>query len=146
MKKACSLLILAALLSLPLQAGDFFCKRYDIQLKGTVRLDETVGDIAVQDIVFEFPAYLGPDKLKIQGKNQAVVTVKNYGDESLKIRLAVALFDENGNLVGCGTTGSKLGSTRPRETETFFITFDWVDSRLSAAKVYYLTVETEPAR
>ena len=70
--------------------------------------------------------------------------MKNYGTQAVRVHLALALFDESGNLVGCGTTGSKLGTTRPGETETFFVAFDYVKSRLATAKTFYLTVETEP--
>jgi hypothetical protein len=137
------LVILA--LALPVFSGEFFCKRFDFEQEKVIRLNENAGDVSVQDIQFQFPSYVGPRKLEIKGRNQATISLKNYGGQTLRIHIAVALFDESGNLVGCGTTGSKLGSTKPNEEETFYITFDYVNSKLSQAQVFYITVEAEPA-
>lgn len=136
-------LVIAA--ALPLSAGEFFCKRYDFLQEQYIQLDAKAGEVALRDIRFRFPAYVGPRKLDIKGRNQAEVSIKNYGDKPMRIHVAIALFDEAGNLVGCGATGSKLGSTKRGEEETFFVTFDYVKDRLSAAKVFYLTVEAQPA-
>jgi hypothetical protein len=128
-----------------LPAGaDYFCQRFDFTQERWIKLGVKAGDLEVQDIQFEFPSFVGPRKLKIEGRNVAVINVKNYGTQAVRVHLALALFDESGNLVGCGTTGSKLGTTRPGETETFFVAFDYVKSRLATAKTFYLTVETEP--
>ncbi len=135
------LVILA--LALPVFSGDFFCKRFDFEQEKVIRLGEDAGDVSLQDIQFKFPSYVGPRKLEIKGRNEAKVTLKNYGEQALRIHIAVALFDESGNLVGCGTTGSKLGSTKPNEEETFYVTFDYVKSKLSQAQVFYITIETE---
>ncbi len=129
--------------ALPLSA-EFFSKRYDFVQERWIKLDQAVGSVTVQDVQFEFPSYIGPKKLEIKGRNTAVVNVKNYGTAAMRIHVAVALFDADNNLVACGTTGSKLGSTKPGEEESFFVNFDYVKSRLSSAKYFYLTVETEP--
>ncbi|MEJ2368979.1 MAG: hypothetical protein P8Z49_11695 [Acidobacteriota bacterium] len=131
--------------ALPLNA-EFFSKRFDFQQERWIRLDEKAGSMVIEDIKFEFPSFIGPKRLDIRGRNQAVIHVKNYGEEAVRVHLAVALFDARGNLVGCGTTGSKLGSTKPGEEETFFVGFDYVNSKLATAQYYYLTLETEPAR
>jgi hypothetical protein len=140
-------LLIAALLlaALPLQA-EFFCQRYDFAQEKWIRLDAKAGDVQIQDIQFEFPTYVGPRRLNIKGRNEATVNVKNYGAQDLRVHIAVALFDASGNLVGCGTTGSKLGSTKAGEQETFYVTFDYVHSRIATAKTFYLTVDTEPVR
>jgi hypothetical protein len=135
---------MAILAALPLPAGDFICKRYDFAAEQFIRVDLAAGQVTVRDVKFEMPATYGPKKMDIKGKNQATVSVKNYGKQYLRVHLAIALFDESGNLVGCGTTGSKMGSTGPGEEETFFVTFDYVKSKLPAAKYFYISVETEP--
>jgi len=136
--------LLLAALALPAGA-EFFCKKYDFVQERWIQLNEKSGDVTLQDVQFQFPGYVGPRKLEIQGRNQAVLHVKNYGTEALRIHLAIALYDADGNLVGCGTTGSKLGSTKPGEEESFFVAFDYVKSRLSAAKTFQVTLETEKA-
>lgn len=136
--------LLVAALALPAGA-EFFCKKYDFVQERWIQVNEKSGDVTIQDIQFQFPSYVGPRKMEIQGPNQAVLHIKNYGTEALRIHLAVALFDGDGNLVGCGTTGSKLGSTKPGEEESFFITFDYVKGRLATTKTFQLTLETEKA-
>jgi hypothetical protein len=68
--------------------------------------------------------------------------VKNYGAKTLKVNLAMALFDESGNLVGCGTTGTKLSGTRSGNTETYFVSFDYVRTKIQDTKFFYITAET----
>ena len=134
----------AILLSVPALAQDFVCKRYDFAAGQFIKTDIAAGPVTVRDVKFELPSTLGPKKMDIKGKNMAVVGLKNFGKEYLRIHLAIALFDENGNLVGCGTTGSKMGTTGPGEEETFYVTFDYVKSKLATAKFFYITVETAP--
>ncbi len=139
-------LVAAALcLTLPFSA-EFSCNRYDFALNRFIRLDTKAGDLVIQDVEFQFPSYIGPKKLDIEGRNEAVVDVKNYGSVALRIHVAIALFDASGNLVGCGTSGSKLGYTRSGENEDFHVAFNYVHSKLMSAKYFYLTVETEPAK
>ena len=143
--KALRFIAVALLLAtLSAQGSELFCKRYDFTQEKYIRLDTTVGTVTVRDVKFEFPSYLGPKKMDLKGRNLAQVSIKNYGEKSIRVHLAIALFDEKGNLVGCGTTGSKVGSTKAGEEETFFVTFDYVKSKILETKVFYLTVETEP--
>lgn len=137
-------LIAAALLAIPAFAQDFACKRYDFEAGQFIKTDLSAGQVTIRDVKIELPATFGPKKMGVKGKNQVVVSVKNFGKEYLRVHLAVALFDESGNLVGCGTTGSKMGNTKPGEEETFFVTFDYVKSKLSTAKYFYITLETAP--
>lgn len=137
--------VIAALLLLslvPLNA-EFFCRKYEVSLEGWTRIQEGPKPVVVQDIKFEFPSYIGPKKLDIKGVPQAVVNIKNYGESAMKVRLAIALFDAEGNLVGCGTTASKFGYTRAGKEEKVVIGFNNVKTRLMEAKYFLLTVETE---
>lgn len=143
-RRLACLLPLLLLLVLPLRA-ELFCQRFDFAQEKWIRLDAKSGDMEIQDIQFRFPSYHGPRKLALKGPNKATVNLKNYGTRALKVRVAVALFDASGNLVGCGTAGSGLGSAHPGERETFDVIFDHVTGHLSTAKTFYLTVETEPA-
>lgn len=138
-------LVLAALLCLsliPLNA-EFYCKKYDVNLEGWIRIEEGPKPVLVQDIKFEFPSYIGPKKLDIKGVPQAVVNFKNYGETSMKVKLGIALFDQDGNLVGCGTTASRFGLTRAGKEEKAVVAFNNIKSRLMDAKYFLLTIETE---
>lgn len=138
-------LVIAALLVLslvPLNA-EFYCKRYEVSLEGWIRIQEGPKPVVVQDIKFEFPSYIGPKKLDIKGVPQAVINIKNYGESAMKVKLAIALLDAEGNLVGCGTTASKFGYTRAGKEEKVVIGFNNVKTRLMEAKYFLLTVETE---
>ena len=143
-RKAFLFLALTVLSTMPFM-GSFVCKRHKFVQERWIKLNMKASDLTVQDIQFEFPSFIGPRRLNIKGPNRVVIDVKNYGRKHLRVHVAIALFDASGNLVGCGTTGSKLGSTGPNETETYYVVFDYVKSRLSTAEYFYLTVETEPA-
>jgi hypothetical protein len=146
MSRRLALVALAALaLTLP-SGAEFFSKKYDFVQERLIELNQKAGDVTIQDVQFRFPGYVGPRKLEIQGRNQAEIHVKNYGKEELLISLAIALFDSEGNLVGCGTAGSKLAVTAPGDEESFDVTFDYVKGRLATAKTFQLTIETEKAR
>jgi hypothetical protein len=139
------ILVFAALLILsliPLNA-EFYCKKMDFSLNEWIRLEEGPKPVLVQDIKFEFPSYIGPKKLDIKGVPQAVVNFKNYGESSMKIKLAIALFDEDGNLLGCGTTSSRFGVTRGGKEEKAVVCFNNVKSRLMDSKYFLLTIETD---
>lgn len=127
-------LALALVFVLPLQA-EFFCKRYDFAKEKYIKLNQKVGDLEVLDLQFELP-------VKGMTQHRCVVSVKNYGAKRLKVNAAIALFDENGNLVGCGTTGTKLTGTGSGEVEKYYVTFDYVNQNIQTTKFVYLTVET----
>ena len=127
---------LAFVLSLPFSA-EFFCKRYDFTQDKYVKLNQKVGDLEVMDLKFEVP------NLDYH-QNRCVLTVKNYGVRTIKVNIAIALFDESGNLVGCGTTGTKLSGTRSGNTETYFVSFDYVRTKIQDTKFFYMTAETAP--
>lgn len=140
-RMALTLMVIAAL-ALP-AAAEFFCKRYDFVQERWIQLNEKAGVVTVQDIQFQFPGFVGPKKLEIPGRNQAVIHVKNYGQETLRLSLGIALFDADGNLVGCGTTGSRLGATKPGEEEAFFVPFNYLKERLTLAKTFQITLESQ---
>lgn len=133
-KRVLLAMVLALVLALPMQA-EYFCKRYDYAGESYLKLNQKVGDLEVMDLKFELP---------VQGmaQNRCTVSVKNYGAKRLKVNLAIALFDENGNLVGCGTTGTKFSGTRSGEVERYYVTFDYVGQNIKTTKFIYLTVET----
>jgi hypothetical protein len=127
---------LALALCLPFSA-EFFCKRYDFGPEKYVKLNQKVGDLEVMDLKFELPN-------QDYQQNRCTLTVKNYGSRTLKANFALALFDESGNLVACGTTGTKLSGTRAGHTETFYVSFDYVRTKIRDTKFFYLTAETAP--
>lgn len=124
-------------------SADFYCKKFDVVLDQWIKIDDGPKPVIVQDLKFEFPSYIGPKKLNIKGIDQAVVNFKNYGNIPLKVKIAIALFDEEDNLVGCGTTSSKFITTKAGKEEKVVVAFNNVKSRLEKAKYFLLTVETE---
>jgi hypothetical protein len=145
MKRASLAIALVAGLFVSSQLGaEHFSARYDFSPEKWIRLGAKAGSLELQDIEFQLPAYVGPRKLGIKGRNQATLNLKNYGDTRMRVQVAIALFDSDGNLVGCGTTGTKMVGTKPGDAETFFVSFDYVNERIGTAKTFYLTVETAP--
>ncbi|NMC00617.1 MAG: hypothetical protein GYA35_10090 [Thermoanaerobaculaceae bacterium] len=124
-------------------SAEFYCKKFDVAMDQWIKIDDGPKPVVVQDLKFEFPSYIGPKKLNIKGISQAVVNFKNYGETPLKVKIAIALFDEYDNLVGCGTASSKFVVTRAGKEEKVVVPFNYVKSRLEKAKYFIITVETE---
>ena len=53
----------------------------------------------------------------------------------------MAVFDAEGRLLGAATGGTKLGTVKPGETETFDLNFTQVKERLPLGASFVLSVE-----
>lgn len=72
---------------------------------------------------------------------RAQVEVVNTAKKPRIPGFAVAVFDEAGNLLGVATGGTKVGTVKPGETETFDLNFSQVKARLPKGAKFVLSVE-----
>lgn len=132
-----------AVAAIPVFAGTFLSKKIDnLEQNKFIRLDLSADELSIRDVQFRLPRPVGPKKMKLPGIYEAVVSVQNLGKSEKRVHLAIALFDKDGNLVGCGTTGSKLGSVKSGEEETFFVVFYYVTGHIKEASSFYITLES----
>ena len=54
---------------------------------------------------------------------------------------AVAVLDKDGRLIGAASGGTKLGTIKPGETETFDLNFSQVKERLASGDRFLLAIE-----
>src|SRR5262249_44888753 len=102
-----------------------------------VGLDLASGEVRAESVTFEFPSSV----LRLETANRARVTVVNASKSNVRVGLAIALFDAEGNLVGAGVGGNKGGRVDAGETEEFSVYFYYVNERLPDATTFQVTLE-----
>lgn len=72
---------------------------------------------------------------------RARVEVTNTGTQPRVPGFAVAVLDKDGRLLGAASGGTKLGTVKPGETETFDLNFTQVKERLASGDKFFLAIE-----
>ena len=72
---------------------------------------------------------------------RAQVEVTNTGKYPKVPGFAVAVLDKDGKLLGVASGGTKVGTIKPGETETFDLNFTQVKERLSKGDRFLLAIE-----
>jgi hypothetical protein len=72
---------------------------------------------------------------------RAQVEVTNTGKYPKVPGFAVAVIDKDGRLLGVASGGTKVGTIKPGDTETFDLNFSQVKERLSAGDKFLLAIE-----
>ncbi|WLT31075.1 hypothetical protein [Geothrix sp. PMB-07] len=72
---------------------------------------------------------------------RAQVEVTNTGRYPKIPGFAVAVVDKEGRLLGVASGGTKVGTVKPGETETFDLNFSQVKERLASGDKFYLAIE-----
>ncbi len=113
-------------------------KKFLLEKNKPVSLDLSSGQVRVEQAVFEFPSSV----MRLETANKVRITVVNGSQAKVRVGLAVALFDEAGNLVGAGVGGNKGGQVAPGEKTEFSVFFYYVTEQLSSASAFQITLET----
>jgi hypothetical protein len=126
-----------SLLATPAVQADTFSKKYRFVQDKTLEIGETVGEgMRLDSVQFVFPANSGEKILRIGGVPEAVVAISNLGQESIKIGIAVAVYDEEGRLLG-------VASGAYRQVG-YSLKFDYVNGEMTKAATFQVSVETKP--
>ncbi|MFN7957930.1 MAG: hypothetical protein U0P46_06380 [Holophagaceae bacterium] len=72
---------------------------------------------------------------------RAQVEVTNTGKVPKVPGFAVAVMDKEGRLIGVASGGTKVGTVKPGETETFDLNFTQVKERLASGDKFLLAIE-----
>jgi hypothetical protein len=72
---------------------------------------------------------------------RAQVEVTNAGSYPKVPGFAVAVVDKDGRLIGVASGGTKVGTIKPGETETFDLNFTQVKERLASGDKFLLAIE-----
>ena len=72
---------------------------------------------------------------------RARVEVTNTGTLPKIPGFAVAVMDKDGRLLGAASGGTKFGTVKPGETETFDLNYTQVKERLGAGDTFFFAIE-----
>jgi hypothetical protein len=138
---ALAVAFLSLALASPLSA-QLITKRFDWQPVGGIqKVDMQMNDVAVSEIRFDLGDTIAPVRVS---SAKAVVRVDNNSQQDQEVGVAVAVFDADGNLVGAGNGGNKIGELNKGEREEFNVRFSYVYRNLRNAKSFLISLETKP--
>jgi hypothetical protein len=123
--------------------ADLVSKSYEFRGDLLLEIGATTQDgVRVDNVRFHMPPTVDGVTTRTAGLANATVTVSNTGKGSRKVALALALFDEQGRLVGVASVGSGMRSVRAGRQRSFTLIFDHVNSLIHRAKTFQISVET----
>jgi len=122
----------------------FYSDRFDFQWDRTIPLSINVDGLKVSSIFFN-KRVIQPGFFSIlkgaEFGTRAQVEVTNTGKFPKIPGFAVAVVDKDGRLVGVASGGTKVGTIKPGETETFDLNFSQVKERLASGDKFFLAIE-----
>jgi hypothetical protein len=134
-------LALALLAAAPLSA-ELLTKKFDwAPVGGVQKVDMQVNDVAIPQIRFDLGDTISPIRIS---SAKATVRVDNNSEIDQEVGVAVAVFDEEGNLIAAGNGGNKVGELNKGDREDFTVRFSYVYRNLSKARSFLVTLETKP--
>jgi hypothetical protein len=136
--RVAAVLLLVAVLAPPARAATA-SKKFMLEKNRPVSLELSAAQVRVEQVLFEFPASV----LRIETASKARVTVVNGAAGKVRVGLALALFDGEGNLVAAGTGGNKGGQVAPGEKVEFSVFFYYVTEQLPTATSFQITLEAK---
>ena len=108
-----ALLTLSLLAIAPAAQADTFSKKYRFVSDKTLEVGESVGSgMRLDSVQFVLPAPSGESILRIGGLPEAVVAISNMSQDSIKVGVAIAVYDEEGRLLGVASGGSAMRGIR----------------------------------
>jgi hypothetical protein len=141
MVKRFSLVVAALLAALPLSA-EVLTKKFDWQpVAGIQKIEVQNNDIVISQIRWDLGDTMAPIRIS---SSKAVVRVDNNSERDQEVGVAIAVFDEQGNLVAAGSGGNKVGELNKGDREEFTVRFPYVYRHLREAKTFLVSLETKP--
>ena len=122
----------------------FYSDRFPFAWDRTIPLSISLDGLRVNSIFFNKrmvrPGFFNVLKGAEFG-TRAQVEVTNTGKYPKVPGFAVAVVDKEGRLLGVASGGTKVGTIKPGETETFDLNFTQVKERLASGDKFLLTIE-----
>ena len=78
------------------------------------------------------------------GPLTAEVAVSNTGKQAHMVGLAIALYDDEENLLAVASGGNLLVPLRPDRQKTFHLVFDGVNAEAHKATAFQISLEAKP--
>ena len=120
-------------------------KKFKFRSDTVLEIGEDVGDgVRLDSVKFMMPEAGSTGMMRNSGLGRAEVTVSNTGQESRKVGVAIAVFNDAGDLVAVASGGSVVRGIRPFRQVGYSLDFDYVNNDLTSATTFQITVETKP--
>jgi hypothetical protein len=122
----------------------FFSENFSFSWDRTIPLSISLDGLKVSSIFFNKRVVEKGFFSFLKGAEfgtRAQVEVTNTGKVPKVPGFAVAVMDKDGRLLGVASGGTKLGTVKPGETETFDLNFTQVKERLASGDKFYLAIE-----
>jgi hypothetical protein len=128
----------------PVAPLSFYSERFDFAWDRIIPLPANLDGLKVTSIFFNKrvvqPGFFNLLKGAEFG-TRAQVEVTNTGKYAKVAGFAVAVLDKDGRLIGVASGGTKVGTIKAGETETFDLNFTQVKERLASGDKFLLTIE-----
>jgi hypothetical protein len=106
---------------------------------GVQNIDFKWNNLSVAQITWNVGSRMKPLDVSSAG---ASVRLDNNGFVDEVVGVAIAIFDEQGNMIAAGNGGNKVGHLSKGERDHFHIAFPYVYRNLTKAKYFLITIET----
>jgi hypothetical protein len=138
------ILVAAAFSGAPAQA-ELLSKSYVFKAGVTLELGaETSDGLRVDTVQFKLPATVDERTARVAGLTAAQVAVSNTGASAQKVGVAIALFDDEGRLLGVASGGTSLVPIKAGRQKAYTLVFDNVNTQAHRATKFQLSLESKP--
>lgn len=118
-------------------------RSYVFRAGTTLEIGADTGDgVRIDTVRFALPREREDGNPRVGGVPTVDVAVSNAADARKRVGLAVALFDDAGNLIGVASAGSTMSGVKPGRQQRFTLVFDHVNGQVHAATRFQVTAET----
>ncbi len=106
--------------------------------------DSLEGGLRLDSVQFFLPSSSGVPGMRTGGTVKAEVSISNIGKEKQMFGIAIALFDDQGRLLGAANGGPRLFPLRPDRQGPYTVVFDGVNGEAYKATQFKISIETKP--
>jgi hypothetical protein len=125
----------------PSNSLSFFSDRFPFAWNKSIPMSVEVDGLKVNSIFFNVRESSSSLLRGAQFGTRAQLEVTNTSRSPKVPGFAVAVLDAEGKLIGVASGGTKVGTVKPGETETFDLNFTQVKERLPKGEFFLLSVE-----
>jgi hypothetical protein len=130
----------ALAMSTPAVAAALTSKQYEYKPAVKLTTDVDLGEgLKLDSVMFRPPSSVGRGFWK-SGLLKVDVAISNFGQEAKKFGIAIALFDDNGRLLGVATHGTSF-PLKPERQAVYTLDFTNVNSEVFKATKFMISVE-----
>lgn len=99
--------------------------------------------LRIDSVRFDLPTSTGGRFMRAADLVNATVSVSNLSGVGQRVGVAIALFDEQGQLVGVASGGNRASTLKPERRQEFRLVFDNVKANVFRAKTFQITIESQ---